>query len=425
MAGSVMKIICPHCKREIALDEALTHQIKEKLQQEFNQELNKREAELKAKQDALKKRVEELEELRKAQAEELRKLKVEMEKDYLQRLDAERKKLEDSLRQKFKGEIELEIKALQDELAQKTNKLKELQARELALIQEKRRLEEDKENLELEVMRRLEAERQKIREEVQKKTEEEHRFKELERERLIESLKSQIEELKRKAEQGSQQLQGEVLEIELEEVLTRSFPHDEILPVPKGIRGADVIQVVRTPSGQRCGTIVWETKRTKNWNDAWIDKLKEDQREIKAEVAVIVSTALPSGVLGFAHINGVWVSDVKFAHGLAVALRSGLIEVAKVRASMEGRSEKIEMLYSYLSGQEFRQQIEGIVEAFMTMKQDLEAERRAMEKIWAKREKQIERMVKNTARIYGSLQGIIGSTLPELKAMELVALEGE
>jgi len=422
MAEAVTKIICPHCKREIPLDEALTHQIKEKLQQEFNQELNKREAELKVRQEALKKKEEELERLKKAQADELVKMRSNMEKEFLDRLEAEKKKAEEAIKKRLAEETQMEIMSLKEELAEKANRIKEFQALEINLRQEKRRLEEEKENLELEITRRLDSERQKLKEEMQRKIEEEHKLKDLEKDKLIETLKNQIEELKRKAEQGSQQLQGEVLELELEELLKRHFPHDQISPVPKGFRGADVIQVVCTQGGQRCGTILWESKRTKAWNHEWIDKLKEDQREIKAEIAVIVSTALPPGMVGIGQLNGVWISDLKSAYGLAAALRSGLIEIAKVKTSMEGRSEKIEMLYSYLSGPEFRQQIEGIVEAFKAMRNDLDAEKRAMEKIWAKREKQIERMVKNTARIYGSLQGIIGSTLPELSSLSLAAL---
>ena len=209
--------------------------------------------------------------------------------------------------------------------------------------------------------RKLDAEREKLKEEIEKRLNEQHRFKDLEKEKLIEAMKNQIEELKRKAEQGSQQLQGEVLEIELEELLNKNFPYDTIMPVPKGLRGADVIQNVCTPSGQQCGTIIWESKRTKAWSDAWIDKLKEDQREAKSDIAVIVSIALPKDMTGIGQINGVWVTDFTLAIGLAEALRVTLIEVAKTKTSAEGKSSKMEMLYEYLSGPEFRQQIEGIV----------------------------------------------------------------
>jgi len=188
------------------------------------------------------------------------------------------------------------------------------------------------------------------------------------------------------------------------------------------MRGADVMQRVCSTTGQVCGTIIWESKRVKNWSDGWIEKLKEDQREAKADIAVLVSTVLPRGITGIHQQNGVWIADYTLVIGLATALRHGLMEIAAAKTSMEGRSEKLEMLYDYLSGPQFRQQIEAIVDAFVSMSKDLDQERRAMEKIWAKREKQIEKVVKNTSRMYGSLQGIVGSTLPELKTLELKAL---
>lgn len=425
MEGKISKIICPYCRREIALDEALIHQIKEQFQREFNEQLSKKEQELKIKEDTVIKKERELERAKKEQEKEIEKIQEKLQRDYFERLQNEKKKIQESLKKKLSEEVETEMKNLQNELEEKQKKIKEFQNIELKLRQEKRKLEEDKQNLELEVTRKLDAEREKLKEEVEKRVTEQHKFKDLEKEKLIESMKNQIEELKRKAEQGSQQLQGEVLEIELEELLKTNFRHDNILPVPKGMRGADVMQKVCTPSGQQCGTIIWESKRTKAWSDSWIDKLKEDQRDAKADIAVIVSTILPKDITGIGQINGVWVADYTLATGLATALREVLIEIAKVKTSEKGKTGKMEMLYEYLSGPEFRQQIEGIVEAFVSMKQDLDAEKRAMEKIWAKREKQIEKVVKNTGRMYGSLQGIIGSSLPELKVLELKALKGE
>src|SRR5208283_2334729 len=184
----------------------------------------------------------------------------------------------------------------------------------------------------------------------------------------------------------------------------------------------DVIHKVCDQTGQPCGALIWESKRTKAWSDGWIDKLKEDQREVKAEVAVLVSSVLPKGLSGFARINGVWVCDHSLALCLAHALRTGLMDVTAAKLGATGKSEKMEMLYEYLSGPEFRQQVEGIVEAFSGMRKDLDQEKRAMERIWAKREKQIERVVKNMGRMYGSMEGIMGRTLPELGVFELKAL---
>ncbi|MCX8023450.1 MAG: DUF2130 domain-containing protein [Syntrophorhabdaceae bacterium] len=424
MVESVTKIICPYCRREIALDEVLTHQIKEQFEKEFNEQLAIKEQELKTKESVIIKREKELVRAKEEQEKEMERLREKLEKDLQTKLIEEKKGLEEAVRKKIMEESEVELNALKNELEEKKNKIREFQKIELTLREEKRRLEEEKQNMEIEVTRKLDAERTKIKEEALKLAYEQYRLKDVEKDRHIEALKNQIEELKRKVEQGPGDT-GEALEWVLETELKSHFRYDIIEPVPRGVRGADVLHKVCTRDGQICGMIIWESKRVKNWSDGWIDKLKEDQREARADIAVLVSTVLPKGVSGITNINGVWVADYTLATGLAMALRYGLIQVAQAKVSAEGKSEKLEMLYSYLSGMEFRQQIEGIVEAFVSMKQDLEGEKRSMEKIWAKREKQIEKVIKNTTRMYGSLQGIIGSTLPELKTMELKALEGE
>ncbi len=232
-------------------------------------------------------------------------------------------------------------------------------------------------------------------------------------------MKKQIDELKRKSEQESQQTQGEVLELDLENILKKSFTHDNIEPVPKGIKGADVLHKVHSPSGQFCGTIVWETKRTKAWSDKWIAKIKEDQRRVKGEIAVILTTVLPKDVRSFAHINGIWVTDYSSMVELATAIRMGLIEVAKTKQAAVGKKEKMEVVYNYLSGSDFKQKVEAIVEAFKAMKEDLEKEKKAFSKSWAKREKQLELVITNTAGMYGDIHRIIGTSLPEIKLLEI------
>ena len=240
---------------------------------------------------------------------------------------------------------------------------------------------------------------------------------------MINDLRREIVALKQKAEQGSQQLQGEVLEIELESLLKQRFPTDAIVPVSKGVRGADLLHRVRMISGRECGTIAWETKRTRNWAQSWIPKLKEDQRSQAAEIAVLVTEALPDGVRTFELIDGVWVTTPSCAMALATALRQGLVSVANERLAANGKTDKMEQLYEYLAGTEFRQKIEAIVEGFVTMKTDLESEKRALAKIWARREKQIEQVITNTALMYGNVQGIIGqSTLPEIQCLALAGL---
>lgn len=269
--------------------------------------------------------------------------------------------------------------------------------------------------------KKLDSEREKIRHMTLEKAMEEHRLKDLEKENQISDMRKQIDELKRKSEQGSQQRQGETLELELEDILRNEFPLDHIEPVPKGIRGADVLQKVHNQSGC-CGTIIWESKNAKVWKDSWIAKLKDDQRAVKAEIAVLMTTTLPNDVKNFAHINGAWVTNYTSIVGLATALRINLIQVATTKLASEGKNSKMEILYNYLSGSEFRQKVEAIAEAFVSMKKDLDQEKRAMMRIWSKRDKQIERVINNTATMYGDMQGIIGASMPQIESLELKAL---
>lgn len=236
-------------------------------------------------------------------------------------------------------------------------------------------------------------------------------------------MQKQIEELKRKAEQGSQQLQGEVQELELEALLSAKFPRDTIQPVPKGEHGGDVLHIVFGPSGQPCGTILWESKRTKNWSDGWLTKLRGDQRSSKAEVAVIVSQTLPKGMETFGLIDQVWITDPRSVVPVAVALRQMLVEVASARQASEGQQTKTEMIYQYLTGPRFRQRVQAIVEAFSSMQEDLAKEKKAITKQWAKREEQIDRVMQATVGMYGDLQGIAGKTLQEIEGLSFKTLE--
>jgi hypothetical protein len=235
-------------------------------------------------------------------------------------------------------------------------------------------------------------------------------------------MQKQIEELRRKSEQGSQQLQGEVQELELEALLRSKFPHDTIEPVPKGEHGGDVLHRVVGPLGQTCGTILWESKRTKSWSDGWLAKLRDDQRAAKAEIAIIISQVLPKGVEAFDLIEGVWVTHPRTAIPVAMALRQTLLEVGLVRQASEGQQTKMEMVYQYLTGPRFRQRLEAIAEGFSSMREDLEREKRAIQKQWAKRDEQIERVVQAAVGMYGDLQGIAGKTLQEIEALEFPAL---
>ena len=334
-------------------------------------------------------------------------------------IEEKRKAFEEKAKKDAYESVTLELSDLREQLEEKTTNLKEARKQELELLKKQRELQEKEENQELELTRKLEEERQKILEKATGEFEEKHRLKDAEKDKQLNDMKKQIDELKRKSEQGSQQTQGEVLELDLENILKKSFTHDNIEPVPKGIKGADVLHKVHSPSGQFCGTIVWETKRTKAWSDKWIAKIKEDQRRVKGEIAVILTTVLPKDVRSFAHINGIWVTDYSSMVELATAIRMGLIEVAKTKQAAVGKKEKMEVVYNYLSGSDFKQKVEAIVEAFKVMKEDLEKEKKAFTKHWAKRQKQLELVIANTAGMYGDIHGIIGKSLPEIKLLEI------
>jgi hypothetical protein len=236
-------------------------------------------------------------------------------------------------------------------------------------------------------------------------------------------MQRQIEDLRRKAEQGSQQLQGEVQELELGSILLQKFPFDVIEPVPKGEFGGDLIHRVIGPAGQICGAILWEAKRTKTWSDGWLAKLRDDKRNAKADLALIVSHALPKGLEHFDYIDGVWVTNPRCAVPVAIALRQSLIDVSAARLAGEGQQSKMALVYQYLTGPRFRHRIEAIVERFSAMQEDLERERKAMMRLWAKREEQIRGVIEATAGMYGDLQGIAGRTFQEIEGLEIPLLD--
>ena len=313
----------------------------------------------------------------------------------------------------------LELEDLRRQVKRKNDQLKKAQEQELDLREKERTLEEKQENIELEIQRQLDEERQRIVRETREKIDDEHRLKIEEYRKQLDDVNRELENARRKAEQGSQQGQGEIAELGLEDALKGGFPFDVITPVGKGVKGADIHQRVQTAAGEYCGLIIWESKNTKNWSDRWLSKLKEDQLAAKADIAVIVSTVLPEDVSTFASIDGIWVTGFPYTMGLAVALRDTLTLVAQARRTLEGKDEKIERLYGYLSGSEFRQRIEMIVKTFVDMKAGLETEKRAMNKLWSQRDRDIEKVTMNVSGMYGDLHSIVGAALPTIQALEL------
>lgn len=371
------QIICPHCKKTIPLTQALSHQIQEKYQ-----------------------------------------------KFYKIRLEEEKGKIEEQLRQslgkKIKQEMEFVIKdkANEAEELQKQNRL--LQDQLLDLNKFIRQLKSENEQKRIELEKKLAEEQDKIRIQEKKRIDDEYKFKILELQKQKQDAIKIAEEYKRKLEQGSQQLQGEVLELELESLLKKEFPYDEIKKVPTGLTGADVLQIVKNNFGKSCGTIIWESKRTKMWTDSWIGKLKDDQRRVKAEIAVIISQILPNDVKYFSQINGVWVGNYESILGLGLLLRNTLLELSAVKSSVIGKQEKKEILWNYLTSIEFRQRLEAMYDAYQESKTYLDKEKEFFRRKWAREEKSTQLLMDNLMGIHGDLQAIIGRSLPEIKGLDVL-----
>jgi hypothetical protein len=406
-------ITCPNCKTEIPLTDAMAHQIREQMEKEFADRQRKSQEAIESREKAIVEKAKKVEEAQRS-----------VERQVAEKLAIERQKVQVEAREQAKQGVTVELQDLQNQLADRQKKLADAQKAELELRKKQRELEDRAKNMELEVARTLDAEREKIRHLAATTATEAERLKVAEKEKVISDLKLQISALKQKAEQGSMQLQGEVLELDLEHHLATTFPHDDVEPVGKGVKGGDIIHKIRTNTAHGCGTILWETKRTKNWSGGWTDKLKEDMRTAKAEIAVLVSQVLPDTVKRFGVVDGVWVCDYVSAVPLAIALRQGLVVAAMARLAETGKAGKMEEIYAYLCGVEFRQHVEAVVDSFVNMQADLLRERRATEKNWAAREKQIARAIQHTAQLYGGIQGIAGqAALPEIKTLALEAGE--
>lgn len=394
-------ITCPSCGEKIPLTQALSEEVEHKLQHKMLEQKKKYEAALKKQTAAIEEKIE----------EEKKKLwKIAQEKA-TEKIEKEAKAA--------KEKTEKELVDLQEELKQKSKLLQESEKNELELRKKARELEEKEKKIELELARKIDEERKKIILQTQKQEAEVQRLKMQEKDKQLEIMRKQIDDLKRKAEQGSMQIQGEVQEDDLKDLLANSFIMDVIDDVPTGAKGADLVQKVNAKTGNQNGTIIWESKNTKSFSDAWISKLKHDQGLVKADVAILVSQALPKDISSFGLVNGIWVVSYQFVVPLAQALRMQLVAVSKMKQSLVGRDEKMDVLFKYLTGPQFKNRIENIVMAFVNMKADLETEKRSFNRIWNKREKEIEQVIMSTSHLYGDMQGIIGGTLPEIKQLSL------
>lgn len=412
-------INCPKCKTKIKLTESLAAPLIEATRQEFERKIALKDADVAAREAALGKE-------RKA----LAKAQESIDEQVAARVNTERRRIAADEAKKarllFGADLEKktkEVTDLQEVLTERDIKLAEAQQAQADVIRKQRELDDAKREIDLTVEKKVQASLGSVRDNAKLEAEEGMKLKLLEKEEVIASMQRQVEELRRKAEQGSQQLQGEVQELELESLLRAKFPRDTIEPVAKGEFGGDVLHRVIGPQGQRCGTILWESKRTKNWSDTWLPKLRDDQRAAKADVALIVSHVLPKGVNNFDLVDGIWVTESRCAMSVAIALRQTLIELSAARQASDGQQTKMEMVYQYLTGPRFRHRVEAIVEKFSDMQADLDRERKAMTRGWAKREEQIREVIESTAGMYGDLQGIAGSRLQEIKGLDMPLLE--
>ncbi|MFN6087405.1 MAG: DUF2130 domain-containing protein [Cyclobacteriaceae bacterium] len=406
------QIKCPNCGTSIDVQDILAHQLEEEIKQKYQLQLADEKKKVDLEQEKLSKAKEEFEQNKK-QENELFQERIES------KLKDERKAIEEKLKKKLVEEQSDQFQALQKELNEKSEQIKELNRTKAEIEKLKRENAEVKESVEAESQKKLNeiliSEKDKIRRAEEEKNE--LRFKELQKQ--LEDQRKLTEEMKRKQDQGSMQLQGEVQELAIEEWLSVQFPLDTIEEIKKGARGGDCIQIVNTRSRQNCGKIYYESKRTKDFQSNWIEKFKTDMREKNADIGVLVTEAMPSDLDRMGIKDGIWVCSYEEFKGLCAVLRESIIQLSLVASAQENKGDKMHMLYDFLTSNTFRMQVEAIVEGFSSMKEALESEKRAMQRIWKEREKQIEKVITNTIDMYGSIKGIAGNAIQSVKALEL------
>lgn len=403
---------CPNCGTSIDVNDILKHQIEDSIKKEYEAKIRSQEQDFNKKNEALLKE-------RKAFEDS----KANQEEAFNERLMQATKEAEKSLQTKIQHQLESEQKEkfeiLNKELLEKSEKLKDFNRLQAQLSKLEREKSEMKEELQAEAEKTFNEKIAAERERIQKFEKEKSELREKELLKQIEDQKKLTEEMKRKQEQGSMQLQGEVQELAIEEFLALQFPLDTIGEIKKGANGADCVQTVNTLEFQNCGTIYYESKRTKNFQQSWIEKFKNDIREKKADIGVLVTEVLPVGMERMGFRDGIWICTYQEFKGLVMVLRQSLIKIAEAVQKQENKGDKMAMLYDFLTGNEFRLQIEGIVEGFTQMQADLISEKRRTQSMWKQREKQIEKVISNTINMYGSIRGIAGSAIQPVKELEI------
>lgn len=406
------QIKCPNCGTSIDVQDILAHQLEEEIKQKYQSQIAAEKKRYESQQEQLKQEKLDFEQKKKRE-------NVLFQERLENQLKEDKKEIEAKLKLKLKEEQSDQFAALQKELNEKSEQVKELNRSKAEIEKLKREKSELKEAAEAEAQKKLNeiliAEKEKIKKSEEDKNE--LRFKEMQKQ--LEDQKKLTEEMKRKQEQGSMQLQGEVQELAIEEWLAAQFPLDTIEEIKKGARGGDCIQIVHTRTEQNCGTIYYESKRTKDFQPSWIEKFKADIRDRGANIGVLVTEVMPSDMDRMDLKDGIWICNYDEFKGLCAVLREGILQVNNAIITQENKGDKMDLLYDYLTSNTFRMQIEAIVEGFTQMKSDLESEKRSMQRIWKQREKQIEKVVTNTIDMYGSIKGIAGNAIQSVKALEL------
>ncbi len=417
--STITTIKCPNCSTDIDVNEILYHQLEEELKQKNLVKQKKLQEETEKNAKEFKKAKEALETQQEAIKEQQEKFDEELEKATSLQITAEKQKLQMSIKKELEEEQQESILLLKKELDEKSTQVKELNKSRVEIERLKREKEEIeskvKADSEIALNQRLKDEKEKI----QKVADENNELKLKQKEEQLKQLQEQLQIAQRKAEQGSMQLQGEVQELAIEEYLSDKYPFDMIEEIKKGARGADCIQYVHTREVQNCGKIYYESKRTKEFSKTWIEKFKSDMREKAVDVGVLVTEALPSDMDRMGLVDGVWVCTFEEFKGLSAVLRESIIKINHAKKSEENKTDKMSLLYGYLTSTEFSMQIEAIVEGFTTMKSDLDTEKRSMARIWKQREKQIDKVLENTVGMYGSIKGIAGNAIGNIQSLEL------
>ncbi len=412
------EINCPNCGTAIDVESIIAENLEKKYKDQFKQDTLKQKMLLDADKQRLEAEQQQFEEKRKKEneifAEKLQKEKLKMEEE-----------LQQQLRKTITADFENKFRLLQQNQAESEEKLRESRKKEMEYLQKEQLLKNKEADMELNLQKQLQAASLKIAEDIRKQEQDKNALKDMEHQLKLKELELKIEEqrklaeeMKRKAEQGSMQRQGEVQELLLEEILAECFPFDAIEEVGKGVEGADCIQVIKNVSGKECGKIIYESKRTKNWSNAWVDKLKADMRTRGADVAILVSQCFPKDMDSFGEREGIWICNFSEVKAVAQILRAGVLRVYDAHKNEENKGEKMQLLYNYLTGVEFKGQVEAIAEAFLAMRNSITKERMQMEKLWKEREKQLDKVLMSTSGLYGSVKGIAGASVGDIPLLD-------